>query len=363
MLTEIGYTDSRMFDFLRILEHQALQTIVWGNSISVYVTALAVFLGTLLVLWLFRTIILARVRSFSKKTENDLDDVVVRIIDSVKPFVYVLVALYVGLRFVELSERIGQIVDVLLLIVLIYQVIRTVGIVIDYGISKKFADDVGNASAARFLTGIIKAILWVLGLLLVLQNVGIEVTSLIAGLGIGGIAIAFALQNILEDLFSSFAIFFDKPFEIGDTIRVGTETGTVEKIGIKTTRIRSVTGEEIVISNQDLTKATLHNMKRLDERRRTFTFGVVYEIDTKLLKEIPDIVRSVVESVPHARFDRAHLLTFGESSLDFEVTYHVESDDYQTALDTQQAINFGILDAFGERGIEMAYPTRVVYGK
>ena len=200
-------------------------------------------------------------------------------------------------------------------------------------------------------------------MLLILSNLGIDITSLVAGLGIGGIAFAFAMKNILGDLFSSFAIFFDKPFLPGDFIRVGDQSGTVKKIGIKTTRVQASQGEEIVFSNQELTSTQIHNFKKLKERKIYFSFGVVYETPLKQIKEIPKIVKGIISEISEARFDRAHFNRFDDSALNFDVVYFVETDDYKKYMDIQQKINIEIMEVFEKEKIEMAYPTQVIYQK
>ncbi|MEA3366051.1 MAG: mechanosensitive ion channel family protein, partial [Candidatus Hydrogenedentes bacterium] len=199
---------------------------------------------------------------------------------------------------------------------------------------------------------------WSLALLVALQNLGFEITALIAGLGIGGIAIAFALQNILGDIFCSVAIVLDKPFAVGDFIIVGDQMGVVENIGIKTTRVRSLWGEQIIFSNADLTSNRIRNYKRMKERRITFSLGVVYETPLEKLERIPTIIRDSIEAVPLTRFDRAHFNQYGDFSLNFEVVYYVLSPDYNTYMDIQQSINLAIFRRFKEEGIVFAYPTQ-----
>ena len=184
---------------------------------------------------------------------------------------------------------------------------------------------------------------------------------MIAGLGIGGIAIAFALQGILGDLFSSFAIFFDKPFEIGDFIKIGDKSGTVRKIGIKTTRLKSTDGDEIVISNQELTGAVLHNYKKTEERRNVLSLGVTYNTPTDKLKMIPVILKKVIDDAENIRFDRAHFKSFGDFALGFEAVYYVKSGNYTQHMDAQQIVNFAIKEGFDKEGIEIAFPTQTVY--
>lgn len=194
-----------------------------------------------------------------------------------------------------------------------------------------------------------------------LDNLGVDVTTLITGLGIGGVAIALATQNILGDLFASLSIVLDKPFVVGDFIRTGEDLGRVEQIGLKTTRVRSLSGELLVFSNSDLLQSRIRNYKQMEERRILFRIGVVYQTAPARLRRIPLIVREIIERQQAVRFDRAHFAAFGDSSYDFEFVYFVGSPDYNAYMDTQQAINLAIVDAFAAEKIELAYPTRTLH--
>jgi small-conductance mechanosensitive channel len=207
---------------------------------------------------------------------------------------------------------------------------------------------------AKGILLIVQTIFWVLGFLFLIDNLGYDITTLVAGLGIGGIAIALAAQTILGDLFSYLVIFFDKPFEIGDFIVIQDKMGTVEYIGIKTTRIRTLGGEQLVCSNTDLTNSRVHNFKRMEERRVVFTFGVVYQTPVAKLKIIPQMVQKIIEGIEYTRFDRAHFLAFGKSSLDFEVVYYVVTPDGNLYMDIQQKINLEILSLFEMEEVQFA---------
>jgi small-conductance mechanosensitive channel len=261
-------------------------------------------------------------------------------------------------------EVVDSIVMGLLIIWVAYQVVVGLQILIDYIVGRlQSKDDVATSGAYSFLGGIGKGVLWVFALIFVLSNFGINVTTFIAGLGIGGIAIAFALQNILGDLFSSFAIYFDKPFVLGDTVQVGTFIGTVQKIGIKTTRIKSVQGEELVFSNQKLTTENIQNFGKMEERRNVFQFGILYETPIEKVKKVSEMVKDIFKDIKDARFDRVHFKTLGDSALVFEVTYYVLRADYVVSLDIQEEVNFGLMERFQKEGIEFAYPTQVIYSK
>ena len=234
------------------------------------------------------------------------------------------------------------------------------GILDDRGIDANVIwshDDTGERiTTLRALTFVLRAVLFATAALLVLDNIpGVKITTLITSLGIGGIAVAMALQNILGDIFASLSILFDKPFVIGDFIIVDTRMGTVEYIGLKTTRIRSLSGEQLVFANGDLLKSRIRNYKRMAERR------VVYQTDYDILKEIPGLIRRIIEDQDLVRFDRTHFQSYGEFALTFEAVYYVLSPDYNVYMDIQQAINLEIFRQFENRDIHFAYPTQTVY--
>lgn len=200
---------------------------------------------------------------------------------------------------------------------------------------------------------IINIVIWILGSLFLIDNLGYNISTLLAGVGIGGIAIALAAQNIVGDLFNYFVIFFDKPFEVGDSINVDDKNGTIEYIGLKTTRLRSVSGEQIVISNSDLTRSRVHNFKRQETRRVKFNLSVFFHTPMDKVKQIPEMLKKIIESTEDTRFDRAHFWTFSEYALVFEVVYYVTVPDYIKFMDTQQEINLKIMEDFKKEGIKL----------
>lgn len=335
----------------------------FGNSIFDYGSALVAFVVFLVVFKIFQVVILHRLRSVAENTDTDIDDTAVAVIESVRPPFYFFVAVYVGLRFLALSDIFRQIIDAIFIVWLVYQSIIAVQIVINKFVHKYAGQnkDRGSKSALSAVNILVKIGLWSLGILLILSNMGIDITALVAGLGIGGVAVAFALQNILSDLFSSFAIFFDKPFVEGDFVIVGGDMGVVKKIGIKTTRIQALQGEEIVISNNELTSARIQNFKKMKERRVVFSLGVTYDTPSNKLEKIPEIVRRITEDTDLVRFDRAHFYKFNDSSLDFEVVYYVDTDDYNKYMDVNQEIHLAVKKEFEKEKIEFAFPSRTVY--
>lgn len=340
-----------------------LGVLVWGNTLEEYATALVVFVVFTVVFKVMQWIILSHLARLAEKTETDIDDTLIRIVKSLKPQFYYFIAFFFASKFLTFTDLVTSIVNGILIAWIVYQVVIALQILIDWVVDKQFKRETAKEGQGmlRMLGNIAKWSLWVVGGLLVLSNLGVNITSLVAGLGIGGIAIALALQNVLSDLFSSFSIYFDKPFQVGDYIVIGEISGTVEKIGIKTTRIRALQGEEVVISNQELTSARVQNFKKLKERRITFSFGVTYETSNTKLKKIPEIVQEIIEAEKNIRFNRIFFTQFGDSALIFDVVYYVTSNEYSVYLKAQQNMNFKIKEAFGKEGIDMAYPTQTVY--
>ncbi|MFC1622657.1 mechanosensitive ion channel family protein [Patescibacteria group bacterium] len=336
---------------------------IFNNSI---LTAIIVFIGSLIVLKVFKSILVARLKRLAKKTQTDFDDVLVSVIENIKPPFYFVLSLYLGIQYLSLPVLADRIISILFIIIIVYEVINATQKLIEYGSYKALSrekDDETAKSSIKTISVIVKVILWSIGLILILDNVGVNVTSLIAGLGIGGVAIALALQNILGDLFSSVSILIDKPFKIGDFIVVGKDMGNVEKIGIKTTRIRTLQGEQLVISNTELTTTRVQNFKLMKKRRVVFELGVIYETKAEKLKQIPEIIKNIINQTDNADFDRCHFKSYGDFSLNFETAYHVLSGDYNDYMDTHQKVNLAIFDAFKKDGIEFAYPTQVEYQK
>lgn len=343
--------------------YEILGKTLLGNTYMDYIAALVVFTLALLVFKIFREIILTKLKKFADKTETDIDDTFIEIFCSIRPPFYAILSIYISLFFVNIAENFFNIIFYILLAVIGYQASVAFSILIDYVIRKKtIKEEEPNAQAAfRLLGNLVKGVVWVVVFLFILSNMGVNVTSLVGALGIGGIAVALAIQNILNDLFSSFAIYFDKPFEVGDFIIVGNDMGTVEYIGVKTTRLRDLGGEELVISNQELTTARVHNYQKLSDRRIVFHFGVTYETSVEVLKNIPIKIKEIIDALDMARFDRAHFYRFDESALTFEVVYYILSSEYNDYMNVQQEINLKIKKAVEEEGSGFAYPTRTIY--
>lgn len=265
------------------------------------------------------------------------------------------------------DPRVAVVSKTVVVVMLTIQIARFVPVFVDWSLARiasRNGEDGSSQSVVQTLFGLrwaILAVVYSLVLLLALQNLGVDITALIAGLGIGGIAVALAAQNILGDLFASLTIALDKPFVAGDFIVTGDEKGTIEHIGLKTTRVRSLSGEQLVFSNSDLLKSRVRNYKRMAERRIVFNFGVVYSTPADQLEQIPKTVRKIIEATPNLRFDRCHFAKFGGSSLDFEAVYYIKSPDFNAHMDALQSINLAITRQFREAGIDFAFPSQTIY--
>lgn len=347
-----------------ILEYQ-----LFGNSGEQWLLAVGTFLGLVIVFKIFSSVIISKLKKASERTATDIDDFFIGLVKNVKPPFYFFVAMYAATQLLELNGLVGKIIFGAFLVTVVYQAITVLQRVIDYGIKKILMGsdeetDQDKEAIIKLIGQLTKASLWIVGALLILSNFGIDVTSLIAGLGIGGIAIALALQSVLGDMFASFSIFVDKPFKVGDFIAISpTEKGTVEKVGVKTSRLRTLQGQQIVISNKKLTDSSVENFRRMEKRRSTFVFGVTYDTPLEKLKEIPDMITEIVKSTENAKLDRVHFKALNASSLDFEVVFTMQVPGYADFMDAQQKINFEIMEKFEEEKIEFAYPTQTLFVK
>lgn len=338
-----------------------------GNSVRSWLVALGIALAVAAVLRILIKVVLARLERVARRTAVPYDEALVVSLRRTRWFFVVAVALRVGSRGLELSEFLTTLIDRLVL----FAVLLQVGLwasswleqVLDIWRQRRYGDDPEALSSQNLLRYAALVVVWAVVVLLFLDNVGIDVTALVAGLGVGGIAIALAVQNILGDLFASLSIILDKPFLVGDFLIIDEKMGTVESIGLKTTRLRSLSGEQLVFANADLLQSRIRNYGRMDERRAVFEFGVVYGTDPTKLRSIPGIVREAVEANERTRFDRSHFKAFGDSSLDFETVYFVTVPDYNAYMDVQQAINLAVFERFAEEEIEFAFPTRTVYAE
>lgn len=347
-----------MFDQLFV--HPIWELTYLNNTLRDYLVALVVFLLLFLVLRIILAAVLTRLRKFTQKSKNDLDDILLAMLSSIKPRYFVYVSFWAALRYLTLHEYLIQFLNALLILWSVAVVVKASSVFIDFIIQKQVSEN-GSSPMAGLLRQLFMGAMWLLGILMVLSNLGVNVTSLIAGLGIGGVAVALAAQNILEDLFSSFAIYFDKPFEVGDFIQIGNDSGTVKKIGIKTTRLRSLQGEEIVVSNKELTSSRINNFRRIKNRDVFFKVGVTYDTPQKKLQAIPELFEQSLEGIDLIKFNRAHLVEFADSAIIYELSYNLASDEFVDYLDRHQEILLRLNELFTKQKIEFAYPTQTIH--
>jgi small-conductance mechanosensitive channel len=337
--------------------------IFFSNTVYKWLSALGVALAVMLTLWLVKHVLVRRLGIIAARTATRLDDIAVAALESTKMVVMMVMGLYAGSLMLALPDGVR---------VLVTRTAITVGLIQGaiWGNSalrswlaqyyENRASDPARATSAAAVGFIARMVLWVVILLMILDNLGVNITTLVASLGIGGIAVALAVQNILGDLFASLSIVLDKPFVIGDFIIVDKYLGTVEYVGLKTTRIRSLGGEQLIFSNADLLKSRLQNMTRLETRRAAFTVGVTYDTPAAQLRAIPGVLAAIVKAQPRVRLDRAHFTGVGPSSMNFEVVYFYDSPDYLAFMDVQQEIYLQMVERFDADGIEFAYPTQTL---
>lgn len=327
---------------------------------ALLITAVAYFMLTIT-----KRFVVRRLHALAQKTSTDLDDLIANLLDKTQFIAVLALSLYIGFLAVGLSPSLTSIVEKGMIIVWFWQFAVWGNHLISYWLSKSLQknlqQDAAAATTVSMLGFLSRMVLYVALLLVGLDNLEVEITALVAGLGVGGIAVALAAQNILGDLFASLTIVFDKPFLIGDFIIVGEHLGTVEHIGLKTTRLRSLTGEQLVFSNTDLLNSRIRNFKRMQERRIVFTIGVSYGTPYHAIAAIPGIIRNIVEDTAQVRFDRAHFKEYGTYSLNFEVVYWVLSPEFALYMDIQQQINLEIFRRFEEEGIQFALPMQNLY--
>lgn len=335
----------------------------FGNPVQAYGLWLALLLTLVLVIRLLKNFIIDRLKALAAKTETTLDDFLIAQVEkTLLPLLY-FAAFYFCLRVLTIPAYVAKDIRIAGVILITVLTVRFILALMNYVLEARWSGTGHHEARAQSVRGgivVIKFVVILLATIVLLDNLGVKISALVAGLGIGGVAVALASQAVLGDLFGFFVILFDRPFDIGDVIMVGDHTGTVEKVGIKTTRVRSISGEQLVFSNTYLTNAQVRNFKRMDKRRVVFTFGVVYSTPAEKLRAVPELIRQIVLAVGDTSFDRAHFASYGDFALNFEVVYFVQTADYNRYMDIQQEINLRIKEEFEKRGISFAYPTQTV---
>ncbi len=345
--------------YLEILEY-----VFWGNRILDYLIACITLAAGFLIINIVIRYFVKRLKRVAEKTASTIDDFFISVLEKIGvPFLFLLVV-YISIKSLAFHPYFEKGLNYFALAVVLVFSARFITILIGYSLKTYLAKSGDDTALERSLKGILiitKVLVWGGVVIFFLDNLGIKITAVVAGLGIGGVAVALAAQAILKDLFSYFAIIFDHPFKVGDFIIIDDYLGTIEYIGIKTTRIRSLGGEMLVFSNSDLTDSRLRNYKLMERRRVVFKLGVVYQTPLEKLKEIPKIIENIIKTTKDTVFDRAHFFSYGDFSLIFEIVYYVLGPDYNKYMDVQQEINFRLKEEFGKRGIEFAYPTQTLY--
>jgi small-conductance mechanosensitive channel len=342
-----------------------LDEIVWGNSIERWLVGAAIGVTTAAALRALLPRLIRRASRLSASTSTYVDDSLVSAAGATKGFFYLVAGAYATLRYVRMPADLDAVFgQVLLSAVLIQAGLWLIGgyrTYLSHTRDIRYPDDAAVATSFDLIRLLGTAVVWSLVFVFVLQVWGVNVTALVTGLGIGGIAIALAVQSILADLFASLSIIFDKPFLVGDFLAIDTFRGTVEAIGLKTTQIRSFTGEQLVFSNSDLLKSRIRNYGRMEERRGDLPFGIVYETDPDVVEQIPGWVQEIIEAEELTRFDRCHFKTLGQWALEFETVFFLTVPDYKVFMDTQERINLALMRKLSAAGVEFAYPTHLQY--
>lgn len=341
----------------------ASERIFYGNSIADWLIAGVVAVAVWSGMSILRRLIASRYKKYSTAHHSTPVRLIFYLFGNTKQFLFLAIALYAGQEMLTFPPKLQHIVSNFVLILILAQVGlwagRSVRFYLELKEMERGADRLfaGSLDVINFVA---RMLIWSLLILVALDNLGVNITALLAGLGVGGVAVALALQNILGDLFASLSIALDKPFVVGDSLNIDTFTGSVEHIGIKTTRLRSETGEQIILSNADILKSRVRNYGRMPEQRILMTIRVTYATPGEKLQGIPKLLEGIVREQPTARFDRCHLKLLGESSLQFELSFFVQQPKLNSLMDLQQTVNFRIIDDFQRFGVEFAYPTQRV---
>jgi small-conductance mechanosensitive channel len=334
-----------------------------NNQLNDYLIAAVILFCCLILLKIIRRSAFKNLRKWAARTEHIYDEAIIGILErDLVPIAYIA-SIYLAIINLTLHPILERAVKVMVIIISTILAIRLFTAMVEYLIKIYWLTyqrtNVNLEQSINALIPAIRVIVWLMGIVFLLDNLGFDISAVVASLGIGGVAIALASQGILQDLFSYFSILLDRPFELEDFIIVGDYLGTVEYVGIKTTRLRSISGEQIIIANSDLISSRIRNLKRMRQRRVVFKFGVVYQTNPEQLAQIPSLIIGVIERTDYAICDRAHFSGYGEYSLDFEVVYFIDTSDYLTYMNAQQEINLAIKTIFNEQGIEFACPTQI----
>jgi small-conductance mechanosensitive channel len=342
-----------------------MDKVVYGNSMREYVVAIIFFLAAVAILKLCSFIAIKIMERVCKSRTSRFQEGIIDVLKALQLPLYLIIGIKIASKQVALHATIIKVLDYLLLIVITYYIVRAIIFVIRHAsrrvIEKREKEEKDTDShLILFFTKAVYIILWIVAFLFVLSQFGVDVSKVLTGLGIAGVAVAFALQNVLSDIFASVSIYFDKPFKPGEYIEFEGQEGTVIRTGIKSTRIKLLRGEEMSISNRLLTDYKIHNMDRMEKRRVDVELRVKYGTSRKKLEKLPDQIKTAINKIKKAEFLRCHLKEFKEYSLEFEVIYFVKSNVYFTYMDVQHEVNLSIIAVLEKEGIEFAMPIRAI---
>jgi small-conductance mechanosensitive channel len=342
----------------------AMQALLLGIPPREWLIAAIVGVVVWVGLWVLRELIASRYKKYSSAKNPTLIRLIGYLIGNTKQILFFAVALDAAQESLALPDRVQRVVSNTVMILILIQVglwaARSVRFYLEMKERERGADRVFSGSL-DIISFVARMLIWSLLILVALSNFGVNITALLAGLGVGGVAVALALQNVLGDLFASLSIALDKPFVIGDNLTIDAFIGKVEHIGIKTTRLRSESGEQIILSNADILKSRVRNFGRLSEQRILATIRVGFDTPADKLQALPTLLENIVREHSQARFERCHLKSLGESALQFELSYFVQQPATNSILDLQQAVNFRIIDELKRLGVKFAYPAQVVF--
>ncbi len=344
--------------------NEILKLVYLDNTVERWLIVFGIAIALSIVLNILNRQLIKHFKSYTNRTHTDFDDLLVELLRKTSFILIVVFSLLIASLFLNVNEFILGIRKHIIIIALITQLGFWTDGIISYYIKRKTRDEAfktgSRVTQLKAIGLLVKIFVWIVVVIFIISNLGFNVTTLITGLGIGGIAIALALQNVLGDVIASLSIIFDKPFEVGDFIAVDDLSGDVVDIGLKTTRVKSISGEQLVFSNNDLLKSRIKNYKKMNERRILFTLGFVYETPYEKLEKIPELLEQIITDEPQTRFDRAHFHSYGDFSLNYQIVYFVLSRNYRDYMDAQQSINLAVFKKFSEEGIEFAYPTQTL---
>lgn len=338
---------------------------IYGNPLSAWLLAATLTVLVALGLRLLTNAVVDRLQRFAGGTTNDVDDLLATLLSKTRTLFILLLAFWAGSEVLALPPGADAAVEAVVVVGFLVQAGFWGSGLVNYGLERyrrrQLEVDPSGVTSLGALGFLARAMVWTVIALTILANLGVNITAFVASLGIAGVAIGLALQGVVGDLLASLSIVLDRPFVVGDFITVGEFMGTVEHVGLKTTRIRSLSGEQLVFSNSDLLSSRIRNYKRMSERRAVFALGVTYDTPAEKLRRIPGMIREVIEAMDNTRFDRSHFKAFGPSSLDFETVYYMLVPDYNAYMDTQEAINLEVVQRLGDEEIELAFPTQTLY--